>query len=277
MIRVITCAQGGPEWHQARCGVITASMFSTVRKLVNGLTDQQAKYVDAILSGKETKEAKQIAGYKAAPSSETVARALKGEKVGEYSDAAKDYAFRLACERISGKPLDEGFSTYQMRRGNELEPEARDLHESRIGMLIERAGFVVTEDGKFGASADGLIDDDGGSEYKCLLAPERIRSILFDGDLSEFMDQVQGCMWLTGRNWWHFCLYCPDLAPANKELIIHRVERDDDYIEEMESDLVEFDRLVEQYRERILEQPAEVWAPSSQTHEDQPEAELNIF
>lgn len=258
MFKVIECEQGSQQWHQARCGAITASMFSTIRKLVNGLTDQQAKYVEAIRSGNEPKEAAAIAGYKAAPKAAVVDRALKGEPVGDYSDGAKDYAFRLAVERISGEPLDEGFSTYQMRRGNELEPIAREIHEARISMLIERAGFVVTEDGKFGASADGLIEDDGGSEYKCLVAPDRIRSILFDGDLSEFMDQVQGCMWLTGRKWWHFCLFCPALAPAGKELIIFKVERDEDYIEALEADLVRFDALVESYRSRILEQETEL-------------------
>lgn len=178
-----------------------------------------------------------------------------GKNKGEYKAAARDYAFRLAIERLSGEPLDEGFSTYQMKRGNLLEPEARLAHEARIEMLIEHAGFVVTEDGKFGASADGLINDDGGSEYKCLVAPERIRSILFDGDLSEFQDQIQMCLWLTGRKWWHFCLYCPALAMAGKELTLIEVQRDDDYIAAMEQDLIAFDRLVCEYVERIRETP----------------------
>lgn len=255
MIQVIECEQGSQAWHQARCGAITASMFSTVRKLVNGLTDQQAKYVEAIRSGKDPKDAKAIAGYKATPTSDVIARAVRGEPVGDYSDAAKDYAFRLAWERISNEPLDEGFSTWAMKRGNELEPAAREKHEEAIGMLIEHAGFVVTECGHYGASADGLINDDGGSEYKCLISPDRLRSILFDGDISEFTDQIQGCMWLTGRKWWHFCLYCPSLASIGKDLIMHPVERDDDYIEAMERDLFKFNNLVESYRQRILDCP----------------------
>lgn len=255
MIRVIECEQGSLEWHQARCGAITASMFSTVRKLVNGLNDQQAKYVDAIRSGKDSKEACAIAGYKSAPKADVVARTIKGEPVGDYSDAAKDYAFRLAWERISGQPLDEGFSTWAMKRGSELEPKARETHEEAIGMLIEHAGFVVTECGHYGASADGLINDDGGSEYKCLISPDRLRSILFDGDIAEFTDQIQGCMWLTGRKWWHFCLYCPSLEPIGKHLIMHPVERDEEYIKELEQDLVRFNKLVEDYRQRILDCP----------------------
>ncbi len=50
-MKVIECAQGSPEWHRARAGVITASMFGIARKKVGGLTEQQEKYVAAIKSG----------------------------------------------------------------------------------------------------------------------------------------------------------------------------------------------------------------------------------
>src|ERR1051326_347485 len=119
---IIECAQGSEEWHSARAGVITASMFSAVRKKVNCLTEQQAAYVAAVNGGMSQKDAAMHAGYKAIPKAEGITKALDGEKVGDWSDAAKDYAFRLAIERISGKPLDEGFETWSMKRGHELEP-----------------------------------------------------------------------------------------------------------------------------------------------------------
>lgn len=207
---IVECQQGSQEWHQARAGAITASMFSTARH-----------------------------------------RLKTGANKGDYSEKAKDYAFRVAIERISGDPLDEGFETWQMRRGHELEEACRIAHESEVGMLVDLAGFVLTDDRKFGASADGLIDHDGGCEYKCFLSPEKLRSIIVSGDLSDVMDQIQGCMWITGRAWWHFCLYCPALDPAGKALTLHHVERDDAYIEALEQDLITFERLVTEY-ESIL-------------------------
>jgi len=253
---VIECAQGSPEWHKARAGAITASMFAEVRKRVNGLNEQQATYVDAMRTGADEAEAMKAAGYKAAPRAQVVKDALAGKKVGDFSDAAKDYAFRLAVERISGEPLDEGgFSTYAMRRGQELEQDARDAHSFDRDVVVQTAGFVVTEDGKFGASADGLIGHDGGAEYKCLIDPARIREIVLAGDIDEFKDQVQGGMWITGRKWWHFCLYCPALAAVGKALTVFHVERDDDYIEAMEADLVEFDRLVTDYEMALRASP----------------------
>ena len=38
-----------------------------------------------------------------------------GPKKGGFTEAAEDYAFRVAVERISGAPLDEGFSTWAMK------------------------------------------------------------------------------------------------------------------------------------------------------------------
>jgi hypothetical protein len=248
-----SCSQGSPEWHQARCGVITASMFGVIRKRVGCLTDQQQRFVEAVRAGHDEKGAMAAAGYKAKPRAEGIERALAGEVVGDYSDAAKDYAFRLAVERISGSPLDEQFETFAMRRGHELEPEARFAHEMAASVTVQRAGFVTTDDNAFGGSADGLIGEDGGSEYKCLIDPARLRQVLIDDDTSDFTDQCQGLLWLTGRKWWHFGLYCPALAPIGKELWWREWKRDDDYIERMERDLIAFKALVDENERRLRE------------------------
>ena len=239
--------QGSDEWFLARAGVITASMFAECRKVVGGLNDQQKIYVDAILSGRSEDSAKLLAGYKAAPKGAAVLAALAGEKVGDHSTAAKDYAFKLAIERISKKSLDGGFQTGYMKRGNELEPFARMLHEARIMQPVTEVGFVTTPCGRFGATADGLINEDGGAEYKCFLAPEKVRAFWVDYDPSEVVDQVQGGMWITGRKWWDVGMYCPDLEPVGKELWLQRVYRDDNYIEQLESDLIDFEKLVSEY------------------------------
>lgn len=202
-----TAPQGSEEWHKARAGRVTASMFKTARE-----------------------------------------RLKTGKDKGSFTKSARDYAFRLAVERISGMPLDEGFETWQMRRGHELEPEARACHEIHAGVSVEIAGFVTTDCGQFGASADGLIGDEGGAEYKCLLSPEKIRdAILFD-DLSEWIDQVQGGMWITGRAWWDFCIYCPALDGVNRAFTRWRIARDDEYIEALQADLHEFNALVMDYQ-----------------------------
>ncbi len=239
-------AQGTDEWKRARAGVITASMFKTARERVGGLTVQQSELVAAIRAGVTMDADAAKAGYKTKPKlTETVQRAIDGLPVGDFSEAAKNYAFRLAIERISNEPLDEGFETWAMKRGHELEPMARAAHERHADLVVDPCGFVTTADIAFGASADGLISSSGGAEYKCLVDPLRLRTALIDNDIGDFMDQVQGGMWITGRTWWDFCIYCPALAGIGRDFTRWRVLRDDDYINTMETELLEFKQLVD--------------------------------
>ncbi|WP_186425067.1 lambda exonuclease family protein [Cupriavidus metallidurans] len=183
-------------------------------------------------------------------------RLKTGPNKGDFTEAAKDYAFRLAIERISKQPLDEGFETWSMRRGQELEPAARMAHEIETGITVEEVGFVTTDDGLFGASADGFIGEDGGAEYKCFVSPEKLRSILLSGDTSDVIDQCDGGMWITGRRYWEFCLYCPALETIGRELTIHRIERNDDRIETMEPELMQFAALVAEFETKLRQKAA---------------------
>ena len=171
-------------------------------------------------------------------------RLKSGPNKGDFSSEARALAFRLGIERISGQPLGEGFTNWAMKWGQEQEAPAREELELTAGVLIQEAGFISTDDGKFGASADGFIGHDGGVEIKCLRDPSRIQKVLMAGDISEFMDQIQGGMWITGRKYWLFALYVPDLAPIGRQLTWRRVERDDNYIDALELDLIAFERLV---------------------------------
>jgi len=252
-VRLIHCDQGSDAWHNARAGVITASMFATARSRVGELTDQQRTYVDAVMSGLSEKIAAGRAGYRAVPRSAIIDKAISGEPVGDFSEASKNYAFRLAIERISGNPLDEGFETFAMRRGHELEPFARAEHEVQTGLLVKRAGFVLSDCGNYGCSADGFIGEAGGSEYKAFINPEKLRTFHLDNDASEVFEQAQGCMWITGRQWWHIGLYCPALEPAGKQLWWRRFERDEAFIAAMRDDLERFRLMVDGYEAKLRE------------------------
>ena len=249
---IIDCEQGTEAWHIARSGVISSSNFKLCLTKVNDINAKQKAFADSIINGCSEKEAMEIAGYKAKPKSLIIDRYLNGEIVGEWSTPAKEYAFRIAVERISGQPLDDNFyETYAMRRGRELEEEARLKHEEKKGILVDQSGIILTDDRKFGASVDGFIDLDGCSEYKCFIGPSSLMPILLDGNLEDIEAQMQGQMWVTDRKWCDFVLYCPALKPIDKDLTIITVQRDDDYIEEMEAGLIEFDKLVNEYKAKL--------------------------
>jgi exodeoxyribonuclease (lambda-induced) len=243
-MKFIECLQGTPEWFAARCGKITASEFATVCALVGMLTPQQATYADAVRKGIPTKDAAVIAGYKAAPSSDIIRRALAGERTEDWSDTAKRYAADLSIERISGQPYGEPPKAWVLERGHQMEAAARRIYEGRTGAFVTEAGICVTDDGVFGYSSDGLVDDDGLIEIKAPIDSLKLLAMWQTGDTSEYDHQMQGGMWITGRKYCDFIMYAPDLAAVGKDLYVKRIFRDDAFIDAMVARLAEFDRLV---------------------------------
>lgn len=246
-MKFIECPQGVPEWFAARCGKITASEFVTVCSMIGTLTEQQAEYVACVRAGMVEKDAAARAGYKALPTSDAVRRALAGECTEAWSDTAKRYGADLAIERISGQPHGEPPKAWVLERGHEMEAHARRYYEARTQSFVTEAGICLTDDDTFGYSSDGLVDDDGLIEIKAPIDSIKIMHILATGDVAEYLHQMQGGMWITGRKWCDFIMYVPDLACIGRDLYIKRVFRDEAFIDAMVEKLCAFDQVVNGY------------------------------
>jgi exodeoxyribonuclease (lambda-induced) len=168
---------------------------------------------------------------------------LKG---GAPSKACIAYAQDTARERIGGVAPAK-FQNAAMRTGTEQEPLARLAYERRTGNLVEEVGLFTTEDGLFGLSPDGLIDDDGVLEIKTMVSSDTLFTAVADGDLSAYMDQCLGYLWLLGRQWVDLVLWAPDLG----HMTIKRITRDEAAIEALEADLMAFAKLVTQYEQKL--------------------------
>lgn len=238
--------QGSPEWLAVRRGCITGSRFKDARDMSDGLTEQQRKFVEAMKKGCTQGEAMMVAGYKAAPRAEAVNDALAGRSVMAWSAAAIQYAMDTARERCGGT-VPQKFQNAAMKTGQVQEPEARMAYEAHTGNLVQEVGFITTDDGLFGLSPDGLIDADGVLEVKTMVSSDTLFKAVAAGDLSEYLDQCNGYLWLLGRQWVDLVLWAPDLAHLGLALTIHRITRDETAIEALESDLLKFAALVKQY------------------------------
>lgn len=170
-------------------------------------------------------------------------------KNGQPSKACVTYAMDTARERIGGSVLPT-FANAAMRMGTEQEPIARSNYEMQRGVLVEEAGFICTDDRKFGLSVDGFIDSDGVYECKTMVSSATLFSAVIDGDISDYKDQCLGYLWLLGRQWVDLHLWVADL-PALSQII--RIVRDDDAIEELERDLVAFEKLVTVFEWQLRE------------------------
>ncbi len=243
-MRFIEAPQGTQEWMDARCGRITASMFSVACKQVGGLDERQSKYVAAVLTGISEKQAAADAGYKAVPSSALIAAAIAGQKTTDFSDEAKRYAADLAIERISGKPHGEPIKAWVLERGHQVEAEARMIYEARTGAFVTEAGICVTDDGIFGYSTDGLVDDDGLIEIKGPIDSAKIMAMWRTGDVSEYLHQMMGGNWITNRKWCDFIMFVPDLSSVGKDMYVKRIFRDEEFIDDMAQSLASFEKLV---------------------------------
>jgi YqaJ-like viral recombinase domain len=157
----------------------------------------------------------------------------------------RTYMLKLAGEIITGTP-QEGFSNVYTERGHAMELEVRDLYQFQTGADLRRVGFVRR--GRAGCSPDSLIGDDGGLEIKTMLPHLLIPIIQKDAFPSQHVAQVQGTLWITGRQWWEIAIYWPGLP-----LFTQRAYRDEAFIQRLATEVAKFnselDDVVSQVRQ----------------------------
>lgn len=163
---------------------------------------------------------------------------------GEPAKSCLVYSMDVARERAGGKAPSK-FQIGAMRDGQEQEPFARQAYEARTGHFVEEAGFITTDDSLFGVSVDGLVGEDGLVEIKTMVSSDTLFTAVVDGDISEYIDQCNGAMWLLGRQWVDLVLWAPDLEEIGRHLTIIRIKRDDNVINELEADLMRFEAMVQ--------------------------------
>jgi hypothetical protein len=177
------------------------------------------------------------------------ADAMDFNNSGKESAKRALYRKQVACERITGEPLDQ-YVSRAMEVGIELEPAARMVYESRTGVIVEPWGFQRHPTIPWcGGSPDGRILPDGGIEIKCP-TPITHLTTLIEGMSEDHLPQVQGLMWIFGAGWWDFMSYCPDF-PEPHRTYIQRIPRDEVYISLLEKYVLQFLYEVEQLIDQL--------------------------
>ena len=190
---ILECEQGGAEWQAARLGIPTASCFGRIVT-----------------------------------------------PAGKLSASRDDYLAELLAEWALGEPIED-FDSEWIIRGKLLEPQARayyafhaDAPVQTVGLCARTVGELVgisdpnlgTAELAIGASPDGLVGDkrrpdgtldpcgDGGLELKCPSPAKHLLYLARNAVPRKYIAQVQGCLWVTGRAWWDWMSYHPDLPPV---------------------------------------------------------------
>jgi putative phage-type endonuclease len=159
-------------------------------------------------------------------------------KSGAPAQAQRDYLTELVVERLTQQPIQR-FQNAAMTWGTEQEPAARTAYERVTGTSVEETGFVAHDVLLAGCSPDGLVDWDGLIEIKCPYSSANHIETLLNGMPDEHRAQVQGQMWITGRQWCDFVSYDPRM-PAELQLHVQRIQRDPSFIADLEAKVTSF-------------------------------------
>lgn len=209
--QTLTAAQRSSEWFEQRLGKVTASRVADC-----------------------------MSYYKP-----TAKMALEGIPPKE-TETRKRYRQGIVAERLTGQPAEpEPFVNYDMKWGIANEAIAKNVYQLTYHRLVEEAPFVQHETLLAGASPDGYVTDkDTGEvglvEIKCLRSANHLYKAIFTQEIpAEHIPQIQMQMWITGMAWCDFIAF-DSRVPDGLRIFVKRVERDDEYIKMLETEVRKF-------------------------------------
>ena len=158
--------QGSPEWLQARCGIVTASV-------VGKLITPKLQVAD--------------------------------------NDTSRGVTLTLAAERITGD-VEYVHPTFDMQRGHEDEPIARDIYAEHFAP-VDEIGFMTRDFGGFviGFSPDGLVGERGLIEIKSRKPKVHLKTLLDCQPPAENLAQLYTGLLVSGRDWIDYCSFSAGL------------------------------------------------------------------
>jgi len=174
-----------------------------------------------------------------------------------------NYMRELLLERKTGI-VAQGFSNADMEWGIQYESQARTYYEKLSNVTVEQVGFINHPLEQYrsyvGVSPDGLVDSrdnrdfvNGSIEIKCPNTNTHMEYIV-KGFPAKYRPQVQGILWVTGRDWCDFISFDPRVEKQPFWCI--RVERDEAYIRKLATAVDEFiQEMVEMKKNQVEVDP----------------------
>ena len=137
-----------------------------------------------------------------------------GRLLPPFGEGALTLLDRLAAERFTGLSASGFKGNDHTERGHVIEPIAVQAYIDSghaTAMDVIEAGIMLAKG--VGASPDRLIGSDGGLEIKSKAAKGMV-TLLRNGKIDKaHITQMQINMWVSGRKWWDYFVYCDGLPP----------------------------------------------------------------
>lgn len=155
--------------------------------------------------------------------------ASSAQAIGNCGQGLESLCWEKAAELLTGQ-IPEQIETEDIRRGHELEDEARFMYSLETGHTVKQVGFI--EYNEFvGASPDGLVEAKGLVEIKCKNAVNHLKVLTNKKPDSKYIWQMQMQMLVAERKWCDFVSYNKNFTKM--PLIVIRVNADKKMQEEL--------------------------------------------
>lgn len=227
-------------WHEQRRGLVTASRFADV---MSEPRSPERAFVDAwkhLIPEEER--------YKVLKTGPRAGQRVEVENLGRlvmeaaehqgaycWGDTARGYMMELMASALTGEDRVGGKSA-AMERGNDKESDAIDRYEADNFLTVHRARLLLLDGTRIGATKDGFVEDheDGPGliEVKCPESKTHMLTWLRRTLPDEYLYQVQGQLWISGRQWCDFISF-DDRFPRAMSMVVVRVNRDEELIARM--------------------------------------------
>jgi putative phage-type endonuclease len=190
----------------------------------------------------------------AARAGKVTASRISDVMASKTTAAYRDYRAQIVAEILTGQPQESGFTNAAMQWGTEQEKFARAEYELACDWTVDEIGIVLHPTIERGAaSPDGLVSTNGLVEIKCPKTATHLQTLIDKKQPRQYENQMLWQMACTGREWVDFVSYDPRL-PEDLQLFVHRFDRDDKRIEEIEAAVTQFlsevDEMIDNIRKK---------------------------
>ncbi len=152
-------------------------------------------------------------------------------------EGVQTYLNQKLCERWTGGPFSVLHGTFDMMQGAIIEEKARPAFTIHTGLEVQKVAFIETSDGRSGCSPDGIVGTESGVEIKSPRMDTHIGYLLAGKLPKQYVAQVQGCLFVTGFDRWHFFSYRNGFPPLH--VVVERDEKFQEALTEAVENFIE--------------------------------------
>lgn len=179
------------------------------------------------------------------------------ERNGTYcwGESARGYMMEIVAAAVTGRDKVGGKSA-AMDHGNDTEADAFDHYAAVNFADVRKAQMLIIQDTRIAATPDGFVENDkdgpGLLEIKCPESKTHLATWMSKEFPEQYWCQVQGQLWVSGRQWCDFVSF-DNRFPPSMWMVQIRVQRDEEFIAKLAERVEAFADEVDDRMDTIFE------------------------